>query len=631
MLLSSERLLTALFVLVGALWGGFLGSRQIAGTETVLDRLENVTVDWRFLLRGAQTAPRGVVIASIDDETVRAHGFPLPRSVVSQIVRRLAAHGAQAVAVDILFVDPGSPDADSGLAEALRSTRAVVAAMAVFDGQASGASRARQVQSGQFAGAPVAADVVWPIQVIRDAARSGLVNIATDHGGVPRFVPMISFLGDGVVPSFALAVSSAALNAEPVLDSETLELAGRRIGMDVGYHLPLRYYGPRGSIRYLSAARVLRDETVAGEVRGQVVLVGATAAALGDSFATPFDRVVPGVEIAATAVTNLMRGDGLIRTGLIRRIDAATAVVLPALMIALMAMRRSLLGLALATGAFASWSIAVLALFASGYWLGIAVPLAATLPVMAGYGAARVALDRQVEKRLTRERAELAKFQSPLLLDRILKDPHFLEHPVQQDSAIVFLDLSGFTGLTEALGGQRTRNLLADFQELVEREVTTFGGSVTSFMGDGAMIVFGLPEPRPDDAERALAAVARLHRTVTSWLQTLPFTASTRTSLRIGGNFGPVVLSRLGSATHQHLTATGDVVNVASRLMEVAKGLHASIVVSEELYRAAHRGESPPHAVPAGPPIEVPIRGRVQPLAVRVIPPDPAPDPLSPR
>ena len=91
-----------------------------------------------------------------------------------------------------------------------------------------------QVQSGQFAGAPVAADVVWPIQVIRDAARSGLVNIATDHGGVPRFVPMISFLGDGVVPSFALAVSSAALNAEPVLDSETLELAGRRIGMDAG-------------------------------------------------------------------------------------------------------------------------------------------------------------------------------------------------------------------------------------------------------------------------------------------------------------------------------------------------------------------------------------------------------------
>ena len=67
---SFEALLTGAFVLAGALWGGFLGLRQINGLDVGLDRVEYLTLDWRFLLAGARPAPRGVVIAAVDDTSI---------------------------------------------------------------------------------------------------------------------------------------------------------------------------------------------------------------------------------------------------------------------------------------------------------------------------------------------------------------------------------------------------------------------------------------------------------------------------------------------------------------------------------------------------------------------------------
>src|SRR5215470_14429777 len=131
---SIETLLTFAFVVIGLLWGGFLGAQHIAGLDRGFSRLEYLTLDWRFLLAGEQPAPRGVVIAAVDDDTLREAGsYPLPRDVLARIVRELAAHGPQAIAIDMLFVDPGKPDADAALADALRASPTVIAAVGLFD------------------------------------------------------------------------------------------------------------------------------------------------------------------------------------------------------------------------------------------------------------------------------------------------------------------------------------------------------------------------------------------------------------------------------------------------------------------------------------------------------------------
>ena len=611
---GSSWLLTGGFLAAAVAVGVGLGALEINGMASPLDRIETLTLDWRFLLAGARPAPPAVVIVAIDDETLGESGGGAPsREMTARIVRAVAGFHPRSIAVDIAFLNSKGEAADMELASALKSAPTVVAAIGVFD-----SADAPEAQGGDLALAPKPSSVLWPIDAIRDAAQAGLANISTDSGGVPRYIPMIFQTPDGVAPSFALAAAAQGLEAQPILAPDRIEIAGQSRAMDLGYHMPLRFYGPAGSFRRISATRLLRGDVDPEALSGKVVVVGVTATGAADAFATPFDRVAPGAEVFATAIGNLMAGDGLARTPSTRRIDAAAAVALPLLMIALMAMRWAAIGLTLASLVFVLWLAGVFLAFIQGYWFSVAAPLASALPLTVGFAAARSIVERRAGVRIAAEKSTLAKFQSPLLLDHILKEPAFLEKPVRQDVAVMFLDLSGSTGAAEALGPERSRDLLSAMQTLVEGEVTAHGGVVINYMGDGVMAVFGLPRPRSDDAARALAAVEALRESMTAWLAELPPAAQHRLDFRIGLHFGPAILSRLGSPTQQQITATGDTVNVASRLLEVAKQQQRRVIVTEDLFNAAGAAASPA-SEPAGyAALTVPIRGRTGDLPVRI-------------
>ena len=577
-------LLTGGFLAAALLFGAAFGALEINGVASPLDRVENVTLDWRFLLAGARPAPTGVVIVAIDDEALsEAGGAALTREMVARIVRALAGFHPRSIAMDIAFLNPRSAEADAELASALKASPVVVAAIGDFDRANSSGEAAGP---GDLALAPKPSSILWPIEAIRDAAQVGLANVSTNSSGVPRYIPMIYQTADGVIPSFALAAASQGLEAQPVLGPDRIEIAGRLREMDLGYHMPVRFYGPAGSFKRISAAQVLRGGLDLEALRDKVVVVGVTASGAADTFATPFDRVAPGAEVFATAIGNLLAGDGLARTPSTRRIDAAAAITLPIVMIVLMAMRRAATGLTLASLVFVLWLAGVFLAFVHGYWLSIAAPLGSVLPLTVGFAAARSIFERRAGTRIAAERSTLAKFQSPLLLDHLLREPDFLEKPVRQDVAVMFLDLSGSTGVAEALGPEGSRDLLSAMQTLVEGDVTAHGGVVITYMGDGVLAVFGLPKPRSDDAARALATVEALHESMTAWLTNLPPAARDRLDFRIGLHFGPAILSRLGSPIQQQITATGDTVNVASRLFEVAKQQHCRVVVTEDLFQA---------------------------------------------
>ena len=507
-------------------------------------------------------------------------------------MRAIADLHPRAVALDIAFPNSKGAKADAELADALKSTPSVVASIGIFGkddfsgGRPQSGETARSVD---LAFVPKPSEVLWPTDAIRDATQTGLANVSTDSSGIPRYVPMIFEIPDGVAPSFALAAVSAAVRADPVFGPDRIEVAGRTAKTDLGYHLPIRYYGPAGSFRRYSAAKLLHGELDAESLRGQVVVAGMTAVGLGDTFATPFDRVAPGAEIFATAISNLLTGDTLARTPSTRRIDAAMAAGLPMAMIAFMAMRRAAVGLAIAALVLVLWAAGVFLAFLNGYWLSVALPLATSVPLVIGYTGARFLVEREAGRKSAAEKAMLAKFQSPLLVDHLLHEPHFLDKPVRQDIAVLFLDLSGSTGATEVLGHERSRDLLSAMQTLVDQEVTAHSGVVINYMGDGVLAVFGLPSSQSDDAARALTTAESLYTSVATWLADLPPAARDRLDFRIGVHFGPAIMSRLGSPTHQQITAAGDTINVTSRLLEVAKQQHCRVVISEDCSRPQAR------------------------------------------
>src|ERR1700761_5127075 len=92
------RLLTGVFLVAALLMGAALGAQEINGLSSPPDRIENLTLDWRFLLVGARPAPASVVIVAIDDETLGESGGGAPtREMVARIVRALADFHPQSI------------------------------------------------------------------------------------------------------------------------------------------------------------------------------------------------------------------------------------------------------------------------------------------------------------------------------------------------------------------------------------------------------------------------------------------------------------------------------------------------------------------------------------------------------
>jgi adenylate cyclase len=605
--LKRRALPTLIALLLAGLWGAGLGYFHWRGDMWFLDRVEATMTDVRTLIRGTARPPDLITIVAIDDEVAKDQGYPLGRATLARLIDEIARLDPKVIAVDLLLVDPKERQDDEALARSLGGSAAVIAGAAVFAG---GKQWIPPETDGPLVRVPNAERFLMPLQAFSDAAAVGVVNVATDRTGTPRFVPLLFRSGNQLEASLPLRVAALAIGAEPEIEPNRLLLGTRSIRTDLGHLLPLAFYGPRGTIPTISAATVLEGQLDDDKIRNRIVVIGATVTGGGDVFPTPFDPVLPGVEVISTAIAHLTAGDGIVRDQHVRLVDAGFAVVLPMVLVALVAWRRSAIGLAAVIGVVLAWAVANVTAFSNGIWLSAALPMAAAAPPAILFGAAQLWRDRNRAQYFATQSRLLQKVQAPGLGQWLAKHGDFLQEPVREDAAVVFIDLSGFTGLSETLGPNATRELLSAFHTLVDEAVTECGGVITSFMGDGAMILFGLPEPAADDASNAASCSVRLSHRTKDWLASLPESTSSRLGYKIGAHFGTVIASRLGGESHQHIAATGDTVNVASRLMEVAASHRTELAVSDELLHVAGEDCELYRSGALHGPIETNIRGR---------------------
>lgn len=143
---------------------------------------------------------------------------------------------------------------------------------------------------------------------------------------------------------------------------------------------------------------------------------------------------------------------------------------------------------------------------------------------------------------------------------------------------VMFADLPGFTQLTEQLGADVEPHLTT-FLTLAVAAIHAEGGTVDKFIGDAVMAIWNAPGELPDHAARACRAAAAI-RTA---MHALPAISPDRDTIRvrIGINTGTALVGNVGSAERLSYTAIGDTVNLASRLVGIAKEHDVEIVVSE--------------------------------------------------
>ena len=163
--------------------------------------------------------------------------------------------------------------------------------------------------------------------------------------------------------------------------------------------------------------------------------------------------------------------------------------------------------------------------------------------------------------------------------------------------AILFADLSGYTRLSSTLDAEEVHRLLSRYFELVDGVIGQLGGTIDKHIGDAVMAVFGAPVAHGNDTERALRAAGQIHDA----MATLTREFGRPLASHIGIASGEVVAADTGSATHRNYTMTGDAVNLAARLVELARA--GETVISDDVYRALA------HLIDADPQGSVPIRG----------------------
>jgi class 3 adenylate cyclase/tetratricopeptide (TPR) repeat protein len=146
---------------------------------------------------------------------------------------------------------------------------------------------------------------------------------------------------------------------------------------------------------------------------------------------------------------------------------------------------------------------------------------------------------------------------------------------------VLFADIAGYTKISSELGAEKTHALLNRYFGTVDGIVESYGGSVDKHMGDNVMAVFGAPVAHTDDPERAIRAATDIHQAMTGLSDEL----GRDLKVHIGIASGQVVASGTGSDAHREYTVTGDTVNLASRLDDMAAA--GETLISEAVRRAA--------------------------------------------
>jgi len=579
-----------------------------------------------------------VRIVDIDEESLRKFGqWPWPRSLLAQLVDRLADAGALVVVFDILLAEPDRmapasilsqlgdqpdlrsmtevlakmPDPDAELAASMGHTRTVTAF--ALNQEPGTRKPAEKWGEGSIAG-----DDPYPfvrqryvgalttLPAIEAAAQgNGSVNFVPEFDTTIRRVPLFALLDNRLYPGLAAEAVRVAYGAQNYEIKASGASGEWNLGQSTGI-VAVRIdrlivpTDPEGTIRlydsghrrerFVSAWEILGQSFPRQLVAGNIVLIGSSAAAVQDLKTTPIEPVMAGVEVHAQVIEQILGSQFLQRPDWSDGAELAFLLVFGLVLIFAIRLVGALLTMVLGlAGIGCAVALSWYGFTHFGYLIDPLYPCLVALLVYLS-GSLLGYLDTESEKRFVRD--AMGRYVSPHVVAQITRDRTRLALGGElRELTVLFSDIRGFTRIAEGLPPKDLTNLINRFLTPLTRVIQESGGTVDKYMGDCIMAFWNAPLDVPEHPRKAVRAALAMRGELHALNEMLHAEAMQKEeapimlNAGIGLNTGDASVGNMGSEQHQAYSAIGDTVNIASRLEGLSRVYDLDIVMGEETAR----------------------------------------------
>jgi adenylate cyclase len=575
-----------------------------------------------------------VVILDIDEKSIQELGqFPWPRTVVADLVANATKMGVSVMGFDIVFADADQtsvarvtdaipdglidrelrarlkkvPTNDEVLAQAIAASGKVVLGQTVTSDAVSYAGKPHFTSFAEI-GDPRPflerhLNVLRPLPVLSDAAAGwGMFSIAGKFfDGVVRQVPMVLTSKGQLYPALVLEMLRVNLGGKTIGIKTNDVLGVQQIFIRIP-HSRERYVVPTDEnavvwpyfrsheswkTQYISATDVIHNRVAPERLAGKFALVGMSAQGLlADLRSTPLDAVVPGVEVHANIIENIVFNDQLKRPSTAVWFELAATAVIGILMIILTPMVGIFSGLGVfmvLSGGLAWWSwqafVGHLELYDPVFPIAAAFFFYFFL-ALSGY--------LRTESQRKQVRSAFGQYLSPALVAQLANDPSRLTLGGEnRDMTFMFSDVRGFTSISELFDAQGLTRLINRLLTPLTDAILKTEGTIDKYMGDCVMAFWNAPLDVKDHASHACRAALSMIQAVDKVNETLEAEAKTEgrehrpLAIGIGINSGVACVGNMGSEQRFDYSVLGDNVNLASRLEGQSKAYGVTIVLGE--------------------------------------------------
>ncbi len=567
-----------------------------------------------------------VVIVDIDEASLSAIGqWPWPRPVIAQILQNLASAGAVVIGFDVIFAEPdrvsppvladdivgiddavrdylrGLPDNDAAFAEMIAATRTVLAQGGSLNADAlEGRPPPKRAAIAEIGGDPRVSvfqyqGITRNLPVLENAAQGlSVINLAEEGDGIARRIPLVLNIGGTIVPTLSVEMLRLATGQSTIgirsdeAGINSVVVGGVPIPTDKNGRAWVRF-APPFSVPYVSAKDVLDGAADPAMIAGRFVLIGTSAVGLLDIKKTPVAGSMPGVEVHAHFLANVLQQNLLARPNFLIAVEFSVMIVAAAIILMLIPRLSAIATLLFGGGIMivlvgVSWFLYT----AQNILFDLTATAIATFSIYAVLTYLKYVRE-EADKKMVRR--TFSQYLAPAVVDRLAQDPEQLKLGGEnREMTILFSDIRGFTSIAERTNAEQLTALINRILTPLTEAILDHGGTVDKYIGDCVMAFWNAPLDDPDHARHGCLAGLEMMRRIDALNQTLVQEtveggdgAETPSEIRIGIglNSGVCCVGNFGSDQRFDYSVLGDAVNLSSRLEGQTSFYGCPIVIGE--------------------------------------------------